>query len=358
QKLAGTEPVYFQNLKSWVEAGGTIVLASHAELTFDDSPPETLGPPIEFPSIFESLGLVDVQFEPVDETWPTYQRRQRKTEEEESLSDEFFESFDLELTPPDVVTVECSGTWAEWQESGSIRQLALPAENQSTLVWGKSEPVGKISYQTDEQEERVVAAAFSIGKGEIVVADEGFFRNRFLQEEDNAVAAVYLMTSTDRRPVIFDEFYHGLSVRGNPLFLLTLPGYLTVALGLLLVIGLMSWRKAILLGPPLAEKPHSRRDIGEYITAMGRFFCRGRSSRRFLIEQLRTGIIRELNLVYALPPETHDVELVLGLMNRKNPHRVKQVRKTLYDAQQLLESKKRLTEKQTLDMMRRLTACL
>lgn len=351
-KLTGTEPLYFQNLKPWIAAGGTVVVASHAKVDFAPSLDEATSP-IKLPSIFESLGLPDVRFEAIDETWKSYQRQQMGNDY--SISEEFLESLNVEQTPPDVVAVECSGSLANWQDQ--LHHLALPAENQNVLVWDDTEPTGWISYETEEQEERVLAAVFAVGRGRIVVADAGFFQNRFLPMEDNAVAAAYLI-SPKGSPVIFDEFYHGLSVRGNPLYLLTLPGYLAVVLGILLVIGLMSWRKAILLGPPLSELPQSRRDIGEYITAMGQFFSQGRSSRRFLIEQLRAGVLRELNIAFGLPPESQDVDLVMSLMQRKNPERAKRVRKTLYDAEQLLQSEDRLTEQQTLNQMRRLTACL
>lgn len=353
-KLGGVEPVYLQDLRPWIEAGGTVVLASHAQIELDLSLSEASESPVELPSILESLGLPDVRFQAIDKTWNS-DASSRETEDG-SLSEEIFESFQLELTPPDVVAVQCSGTLADWQES--IRHLALPAENQSRVVWGKTKPVGRIFYETEEQEEHTVAAVFGVGQGNIVVAAEGFFRNRFLPMEDNAVAAAYLLMSPADAPVVFDEFYHGLGVRGNPLYLLTLPGYLAVALGLLLVIGLMSWRKAILLGPPLTEKPQSRRDIGEYIAAMGQFFSRGRSSRRFLIEHLREGVLRELNIAFALPPDAQDIDLVLNLLNRKNPERAKRVRETLADAERLLQSRSRLTEQQTLTLMRRLTACL
>ncbi len=353
-QIAGVEPRYLKNLLPWVEGGGRLVVAVRAATPLDLKLSQLSQSPTELPTILETLGLKGVKFERANHE-AEFQKLQQEHDEEDDFSKSFLKELNRELVPPRVVVVDCTGTLADWQKD--VSELALPGDAEQTLVWEKTEPAGQISYFTEDGEERIVAAEFPRGKGAILVVDEGLFRNRLLPQQDNSVAAAYLL-SPRGEPVVFDEFYHGLGVRGNPFFLLTLPGYAAIALGLLLWIGLDSWRKASLLGPPLPDEPHSRRDIGEYISAMGRLFAKGAKARAFLIRQIRAGVLRELNTGYALPPETQDVDLVANLIERRNPARARQLREAVAEADRLAEWPGRLTEAQTLDAMRRLAACL
>jgi hypothetical protein len=350
--ICGTEPAYLKNLRSWIEAGGRVVVASGAAIPQSLDRLAASQSPTELPTILESLGLEGVSFELADwNEWTAWQ----EFDSAAPLAESLLKGWNRELVSPQVVDVKCTGTLSEWREA--VQELALPGTQAQSLIWEDAQPVGQIVYSTEEEQERVVAAVFSRGKGEIIVADEGLFRNRLLPLNDNSVAAAYLI-SPHGKPVVFDEFYHGLGVRGNPLYLLTQPGYAALALGLLLLIGLNSWRKAIPLGPPLPDEPQNRRDIGEYITAMGQFLSQGKASDRLLISKLRDGVLRELNLDYAVPPEIQNVDLVVGLMARKDPARAKQVQQAFDEADAFLDSRIRVPKTHILPMMQRLTACL
>ena len=70
--------------------------------------------------------------------------------------------------------------------------------------------------------------SFARGKGEIViVSDPRLLANALLAKADNSVLAVNLL-APHGETVVLDEFYHGLSVRGNALYLFTRPGYAAV----------------------------------------------------------------------------------------------------------------------------------
>lgn len=350
--ICGTEPAYLQSLRDWIEGGGRVVVA------VDPAPRPNLTelaasqPPRELPTILESLGLKGVRIQAVGG------RGARGWQEEEldiSHAESLFDNWNRERSSAQVVVVKCTGTFSAWQDA--VRKLSLPREASQRLVWEGDEPVGKISYVSGNEEEHTIAAEFLYGRGKIAVADVGLFENGYLSQTDNSVAAAYLM-APEGRPVVFDEFYHGLGVRGNPLYLLTQPGYAALALGLLLLIGLNSWREAVQLGPPLADELQSRREIGEYITAMGQFFALGKASERFLVGQIRGGVLRELNLDYALPPETRNVDLIVSLMARKDSERAQQVREAFNRADAYLEGRLRVPKAQVLPLMQRLIACL
>lgn len=345
--LCGTEPAYLESLLPSVEAGGRVVVATRTPIREELQKEILSEQPMKLPGILESLDLADVRFEAVDGNF-------REWVAEDSFSDTLFKERP-KPRPPRIVKVECTGTMARWQSA--IQELALSGDLEQSLVWENTEPIGQISYLAQDQEKRVVAAEFPRGKGSLLVVDEALFHNRLLPQSDNSIAAAYLI-SPEGTPAAFDEFYHGLGVRGNPLYLLTLPGYAALFLGLLLFVGLNSWRRAVFLGPAIPDEPKTRRDIREYLSAMGQFYSQGRNSRKFLIRQMQEGVVRELNLDYGLPLESQDIDLLLTRMARKNPARAKQIREALENADGMLNSPRQISETQTLETMRRLTACL
>ena len=108
----------------------------------------------------------------------------------------------------------------------------------------------------------------------------------------------------------------------------------------------------------LPDETRQRRDIGEYLAAMGQFFSRGPLARPFLVRRMYEGVLRELSLDVSLPPETQDEELVSRMLARRDPARAKRVLETLKEVNTALESRSHWTESQTVDAMRRLTGCL
>lgn len=352
QPLCEREPAYLTSLLPWIDRGGRLIIAVGFVGRFERELREQQADhsEIENKSLWEVLELPDVSMTFVH-TLP-----EGAWEDEDSIAEEFLEGFADNNAPSRVVPVEHSGTLAE--PLRSIEQLALPGDEQVYLDWETTEPAGTLSIPNAEDDDRVIAAAFPRGQGRIVVvANASIFSNRLLAQADNSLLAVWLF-SPQGQAVHFDEFYHGLGVRGNPLILLTQPGYGSLALGLLLFVCLASWREAVLLGPPLPDEQQSRRDIGEYIAAMGQFLSAGRSSRPFLVQRFRDGILRELSVELALPPETQNVEIVVAAVSRTNARRAESIKQAFAEVDATLKSRRRWTKFQTLDSMRRLRACL
>jgi hypothetical protein len=181
--------------------------------------------------------------------------------------------------------------------------------------------------------------------------------NRLLAEADNSVLAARLV-APQGNAVVFDEFYHGLAVRGNPLYLLTRPGFAAATLGLLLVVGVTTWRAAVFLGPPIGATQATRRDIGEYIRAMSQFFSRGRGSRRFLIGEIRDGVLRQVCHELRLPMDTIDSERIIDALGRRDRQRARRLADVVREVTATLAQHGEYPQEQFLPAIQRLASCL
>jgi hypothetical protein len=352
-RLTSTEPIYLRRLLPWIEQGGRLIVALSRPNPFDAM---AQGPenPVKQPTVLETLELPDVR-EEMNSALPADQstRRRFRRFDEESLEEELKRS--LESAPPArLVDVTSAGTLKDL----FISQLALPGDEVQTLDIESSEPLGVIRYTSGDGGDQILVAEFARGDGRvIIVSDHALFRNRYLAQADNSVLAAKLF-APQGQPVIFDEFYHGLGARGNPLFLMTRPGYAALALGILLFSGLAVWREAVMLGPSLPDETVERRDIGEYLSAMGRFFSHGRKARPFLLEQVRAGVLREWCRKLSIATETPDADTITGILTRRHPVAGERLRTTIADIDSQLQSRTKWTEQETINALRRLTACL
>jgi len=269
--------------------------------------------------------------------------------------------------------VVSSGNWLSL--SAEVRQIALPVDRRCAIVITPPasglpalKPVatlcttgaGGAAAETPagtSADGRMIAGEFAVGKGSIVViADPSFLANRYLGEADNAVAAVRIVAPRGER-VVIDEFFHGLGPRGNSLSLLTRPGYAVLALGLLGAVLLTVWREGTRLGPPIADRPVSRRGIGEYLDAMGHLLSRGQRDRAGIVAEVRDGVLRELNVRVGLPPEHVDLDQLQGKLARRDPIRARHVVDTIRAVDRDV-GRSDWSTSHTLNTIRRLTACL
>jgi len=337
--ILGYNSTYLTSLRPWVEQGGRLVVAAtpknwqvQSDNDGDDSgksPTRRRGPednPVVRPVLLpEILGLDGVVIEdrgsslpgatPPDDDSSLIARGRRAVEEGLAGAGE------RKIWLSDVVS---SGNWLSL--SAEVRQIALPVDRRCAIVITPPasglpalKPVatlcttgaGGAAAETPagtSADGRMIAGEFAVGKGSIVViADPSFLANRYLGEADNAVAAVRIVAPRGER-VVIDEFFHGLGPRGNSLSLLTRPGYAVLALGLLGAVLLTVWREGTRLGPPIADRPVSRRGIGEYLDAMGHLLSRERRDRAGIVREVRDGVLRELNVRVGLPPEHVDLD--------------------------------------------------
>jgi hypothetical protein len=354
-QLVQFEPKYLTALKSWVERGGRLVVApqhlTEGKHRYDDGLPGERDI-LKLLGINESVTLVEK--EASQEVLQNGGRR--SWDDDSSLPEEAWNAWTRKKPTPRTFEVEASGTLKELV--ADIHHVAAPGDEFRVLQTGAQEPAGSLEIKSGDAAKSLLAAAIARGKGEIVVvSDPALLSNFLLARSDNSVLAAKLL-APGGMPVDFDEYYHGLAVRGNPLYLLTRPSFAAVAIGIVLVIAVTAWRSAIFLGPPLANAEKSRRDIQEYIRAMGSFFSRGPGHRRFLVQEIRDGVLHELCEQLHLPPHTTDVETIASALNRRDPHRAATLRKTLSEVDTRLEHFGEYPRASFLSSTQQLAGCL
>lgn len=358
--IVGTEPTYLHDLQQWVQDGGRIVVApsvvngfmTQARLDQFEEPPATVLETLGLPGFQHSL-----QARGTAETVP--RRRERGVRRDvEEIADDFFEELNAAAPMRQQIPVTVSGDWDIIDRN--VAELTVPAAgfNTFTLAETAEPPTGSITWAVGQAEPQLVAARFPRGLGEIVViSDPILFSNRLMAESDNSLLAAYVLTPAGG-PVNFDEFYHGLGVRGSPLYLLTRLSYAATTLGILAALGLWVWREAIIIGPSLADQTVGRRDVGEYVQAMARFFCEGGKGRNRLLRELKTGVLRQISTDAGLPPDTGDLDQIAAAIERTDPKRSTRLKAAATAIDDALASGNILSEKQTQDAMRRISACL
>lgn len=353
--IVATEPGYLASLKDWVESGGRLVYAPPAENLYVTAALMQMEGPT--PSFAELLELDGVRIEggsDSDGSSAVIERAQNA----DSFAEGFVEAFNVPNPNTLEVTVTVEGDFARIAQG--VRNLTIPADDFTHIALDSDarEPAGILKCVPANGEQATLAARFVQGDGEIIVlSDSRLISNLFLAQSDNSVLAARLF-SPEGRSVVVDEFYHGLGVRGQPLYLLTFPTYATVAAAILIAIGLFTWRKAVFPGPPIPDDEVRRRDIREYVNAMARFLSVGKDGNSRLVSELREGVLRQLSIETGLPPDSADVERIVSVLERKQGDRAKLLREADRTVSEILNKRRRLSQSETLDAMQRMTACL
>lgn len=356
QMIVATEPSYLNRLQSWVEKGGRIVVApdpstdqfSRLALAQFKTPP---------PDFLQAIGLPEVRL--VENGTRAFTSsgshtgsRPRNAEE---VVDDIFNVINSAAPLLQETEVQIEGSFPELVDA--VSRLSIPAAGIAFLESAQP-PDGSVVYRSKDNSARTLVARFRRGSGEIIViSDPVLLTNRLLANSDNSVLAARLL-APDQQAVVFDEFYHGLGVRGQPLYLLTRLSFASTTLAILLTLALFTWRKAIIPGPPLADDQVRRRDIREYIHAMAHFFSEGGRGRRRLVQELKDGVIRQLSIETGLPPDAADVEKIAAVIARRDGQRARSFLDATHSVDQALQSRQRWSHSETLDAMQRMSACL
>jgi hypothetical protein len=361
--LVHHEPTYLKAILEWVDQGGRLVIAPSQGNGFS---------PMDFGfsnhDIFELLEIddfVELSEEPASDSAASAaatpggrkaRPRRRREYDEDKDEDDLWNVWNNETVASREIKVKATGSLADL--ASDVTRIAAPGKEFATLLPGSKEPAGTLKYTDAYGDESLLAAVIPRGKGEIIViSDPRLFGNVHLAKADNSILAAQLL-SPRGEGVDFDEYYHGLAVRGNSLYLLTRPGFAAATVGILAVIGIVAWRAAVFLGPPLPDVEHSRRDIQEYIHAMGAFFSRGPGHKRFILRETRDGVLRELCQQLHLPPYTADTEKIAAALERRFPTRAAELRKALAQVDDLLTRARSLPKSEFLSAVQRLAGCL
>jgi len=364
--LVAYSPRYLHGLLEWVDRGGRLVVAPvdwarHWANQVSSAKQEI---PAEH-EILKLLGVdkqvqleryVSEQDSAADAAAGAQARASGDVEDEEFWPEEVREMWTGSAPESVLRPTNVTGSFARLADL--VSELAVPKLEYLRLVGEPEQLAGSISVEDGPDSTPLLVAAVKRGEGEIVVVSEPrLFANALLAKADNSVLAVNLLAPRGET-VVLDEFYHGLAVRGNALYLFTRPGYAAAAVGLLLAVGVWMWRKAVFLGPHLADVQPARRDIGQYVDAMGDFFLRGPDHRRFLMREMRDGTLQQLCQELRLPPDTTNTETILAALERRSPPRADLLRRVLRQIDALLSARGDVPKAAYLPTLQQLASCL
>jgi hypothetical protein len=360
-RLISIGPKYVQALRNWVELGGRVVVTPSTSNSPQPWNAESSTDKTKQIDILAALGI--------DQEISASEVEHAKDREDidadgsgdrrdaDSLLD--WNSWNPEQPAP-IEEKRLHWTGALKHLAASVHTLSLPGDELRTLHAKPEDLIGSLSFEPESQtgEPQLLVAILQRGKGEIVViADAAIMSNNLIATADNSILAVNLL-SPQGKSVVFDEFYHGLSVRGNPMYLLTRPGFAAVTVGLLAMVGVVAWRSAIFLGPPLADSRKKRRDIGEYVSAMAEFFSRGQGSRRFIVREMRDGVLRQVCRELRLPADTVDVDKITAALSRRDRKRADNLAAIVRDVDANLQATDEYPRSNFLPTIKRLASCL
>lgn len=350
------EPAYLYRLRDWMKAGGEIVVAPAPGVKQSIFSRTDKNPMTRHINIADALGAGGIRITTVDlEKKAVPNESDESNENGESYG--LFGSYTRHPKKPRTLKpapVNAAGDLAS--PAGEVRELAVPVERLAVLD-GKSTATATGTLRTAGGAGHLIAATYRVGAGRLtVVADPSLFMNEALAKADNAVFAAHLFARPGRE-VVFDEFYHGLTVRGNPLWLATRFPYGLLALLTIAWVSLWAWRAAIHLGPPLPETAVARRSIAEYVDAMGRLFLRA-GSQRFLMRELRDGALWSLRRQLNLPPGVEGADRVLAALQRRDPGRAERLKTALAAVDQIMVSKRKPSKRELIEAAGKVNACL
>lgn len=326
--FVSNEPAPLRRVADWVrEKGGRLVLAPPDPRARGMGPAGSFPPGQKSASIFQLLGLPEIRAESIDEFGVGDAKRYSTPPPAAAKGMSWLPQISYASRE---VAVVADDHWPEI--AGKVKSLALPEKSVRVLdcpATSNPPPSGTL-YCPDEGPMHLLAVRFKIGKGEvIVVSDPALIENRNIGKADNAALACWLF-APGKGGVVFDEFYHGLTVRGNPGWLLSRFPYGLVALALLLATGVWAWRAGARLGPPLAEREPTRRNILEYVDAMASMFGRAHSDA-FALGEVRRGVFWTIRQELHMGLGDAQAEKIVSALARKDPARARKLQEA--DAQ-------------------------
>jgi len=352
--LISFEPTYISRLGEWVRAGGRVVFAPSSLEEMDKMLRRARVTGDKITTAAEALGIAELATQIVDMTGG-------KSADEvdvgygQQMASKAWEAMITRAKSSLTVPAEATGDFAPLAEQ--VKQLQVPTKLQ-TLRLGSLEPSGQVTVKSGDEKTQIVAARFLLEKGEIIaVSDPELFNNLLIARADNAILAVNVL-ATGERTVMWDEFYHGLTIRGQPLYLLTRGAYALFALLAFAATAAWVWRSAIFLGPPLAPPTALRRTLAEYVDAMARFLNRGAASRRFLLAEMRDGVMWKVRRTLGLPLGDDSAEMVAAALARRDVAAARRLQIAVDDADSVLASNARLNDRRTLEVLKGLNDCL
>lgn len=386
--LIQADPIWLKKIRGWLRKGGQAVVAYDSDVPItlqstlqrldEDEPEEERTQPdrktrkqqkikdlLLTESLFELIGVGQLKITRVDEVQDDSDDFQpaNKTESDEPPSDgEIVDALKEVFTSPfrregtQLYAIEATGDFEDSVPSGT--SIELPIGYLFSIDIEDRDVEDALYAVTEEGARHCIAARIPVGEGQVtVVSTRRLISNENLGSADNIIVTAALLLDSGKE-IIIDEFYHGVTIRGNPMWLFSRRTYGSVVVMLLLLMGFAVWRAAVFLGPPVAEAPTLRRSIREYLNAMSRFLREGKGYQNWTLEQVRDGILWKLRREFGLPPESHNDVRLTAAIARKDPARAEQLTVVLSDVNTILSMPGSAGERRVGQLIERMTACL
>jgi hypothetical protein len=351
------EPEHLTRVGEWVKTGGRVIIARNSNLKslLEQATPsprltQTNGKEVD---PLDALGLSGV-------TLTQYDLQDRSAERTARMQQ--IKKNPIWEIPP---AIERPDGMLAMKGDGSLAALFptpltvfTPYEDIQVVELGTDRvPVGRVFHKQADGTERTFVAEYEFGKGRVIVVSEpALFENYFMQKGDNPLLAARLFHAQNGT-AIFDEFYHGLTVRGNPFWLLTKHPFGMLFLVSVLAAGVFILRQAVHLGPPLGERAPSRRTLAEYIAAMSNLFHRTRHFK-FVMKEIRDGTLWHVRRKLGLSPQQEDAARIIAVLARKHPEDAERLKAALHEADEILNGNRPATGVMVLQAGRKLSECL
>lgn len=363
--LVENEPVYLERLLPWIEQGGRLIVAPPPRVKTVSLLRDRQMPKLKrqrmVRSLWSVLGLEDLQITEGPDLLQTEDESGRGPgpdhDPAKRWEDLLREATGTNIQPTSIVSVVATGDWKSMGDR--VKHLRVPASGSGQIsLPPQTVPTAQLQCEHVNGQSWILAAKFPRGRGEIVVIAEPLvLGNGQIAEADNAVLTYDLLQSGDRS-LIFDEFYHGLSVRGNPLWLLTRRGAGLLVSVFLLATVVWVWRQSFNLGPPLEPVSRNRRTIIEYVDAMARFLTRSKRVNSYLLVESREGVLRLLGTQLNLPPGKHEINSIHDALARRSPAEAKRFQESLQQVDKAIQQRDRVTATSTIQAIQGLFRCL
>ncbi len=361
--MVQVEPTYLADVASWVRAGGNVfycpavsqsVFSPITKSERNELPPKTF---------LQLMGIDDDrpvhwQVESSDGNDPVEIARYSNAKMESRYAGQSRFAATVQPTKGASIAVQCDGQWASL--SASVLKVYLPEESlwlYKTLPTEGGDPLARVVVPTADGQSLVLAAMYRLGKGKLILlSDPALAQNGFLSHDDNSVLLVNWL-SAQGGPIIFDEFYHRLTPRGNPLVLLRRPLFTVLITMICLSVGVYAWRHSVRLGPAISSASVQRRSLLEYVEAMSRLFSKSRGRVPFLLKESRRGLVWSLQNDLGLTGTKNAEQNIVRILKHRDSDRAEQFEDCLRQLDRLLQDQ-HVTDREAINSIRKVSDCL
>lgn len=354
RSLVGYEPEHLRRTGEWIRGGGcaTVALKSTVIYSFE----EDMSLDNKNGGLLVSLDLPALSVEEI-EPGKLRSAEDHKFEQAKNKRERVLKWALHDERPTAEVPVKLHEEFAAL--TSDVQRLRLSSEQLQVFDIVTSQPDVKplVTVQSDQGVDYTLVARIFHGKGSVLaISDAGLFDNFTLESADNSVLAMNLVASPNRAPV-FDEFYHGLSSRGNPLWLLTRPHYGWLFIMIVIAAAIWLWRQSATMGPSLPIPDPGRRTLSEYLAAMASLFTRSRQ-RKFVLQEFCDGVHWAIRQELHLAPGQENPEAITAALERQQPKRARQLQAANDKINRALTKSSGLSQNDFLQLTRELDQCL